>query len=491
MLLRPLLQAHSENLQARNLLGIALTGQGRLTEANKEYREILRLDPHFYPALKNLAINEIHLNQFSAAERDFRAALALAPKDPVVHMYLGSLAYRRNDFRSAAHHLLASGQLLHHDANLRLELADSYFHTGERLAGRDMIERLSPQSLSPSQRFVAGYLLAREGFCTGAAPFFQSVPTHDPDSYDAGFNLALCEVEAKQYTQAIQVLKALRAQGHKTTDVDNLLAQAYEGNHQLQEAFNILLKATALAPEDEKYYLDLAKLCIDRRAYDTGVKIISAGLRQLPDDSHLLIERGVLYALWGKLDLAEQDYERAIRVSPDARDKAYAGLALAYLQTGDLSRAIQFLRRRTQEKPNDAFLLLLLGDALVQSGVHPGDPGFRQAQAALERSIKLDPSFARARLDLARIYLKEGRVDDAIVELDHARGLEPKNVAIYALLAVAYRRKGENRQATAMLETVKELNESKSRHDLRTFERTRPVGPSQESTAGLAPPTQP
>ena len=100
-ILRPLLTAEPGNLKALNLLGIALTQQGDLTGANREYRKALEIQPRFFAALKNLAANEFNLRDMESSEKHFREAAAMAPEDPVVNAFLGQMAFSRNDFAGA------------------------------------------------------------------------------------------------------------------------------------------------------------------------------------------------------------------------------------------------------------------------------------------------------------------------------------------------------------------------------------------------------
>src|SRR5207247_1269077 len=60
-LLEKLLAASPKDLKARNLLGIALLNSGRRPDALAQFRKAFDADPTFYPALKNLAINELAL----------------------------------------------------------------------------------------------------------------------------------------------------------------------------------------------------------------------------------------------------------------------------------------------------------------------------------------------------------------------------------------------------------------------------------------------
>ena len=107
--LEPLVQREPRNLKALNLLGIALTAAGRFDAADARFREALKIDGTFYPALKNLAINAFNRNRITQAQRDFEAVLKLAPGDEVAHLHLGEIRFIRKDCRSALPHYEKSG----------------------------------------------------------------------------------------------------------------------------------------------------------------------------------------------------------------------------------------------------------------------------------------------------------------------------------------------------------------------------------------------
>ena len=479
MLLQSVIRADADNLKAHNLLGIAMTGKGDLARANEQFRRALKIDPQFYPALKNLAINELTLKDAAAAERDFTAALKLAPNDPITHTYLGEIAYGRRDYQKAATHLSTVGQLLLKDPNLTLHLTESFLETHEDERAADLLKRLNEQGLDPEKQFQAGVILARHEHYSQAAPFFQTVSDRFPDSYDAAFNLALCYVQMKRYPSAIEILERLRNRGRKTAELDNLLAEAYEDNKQTQEAINLLREATLLAPEDENNYLDLAALCIDHSAYELGIEVANVGLRYRPGSDRLVFQRGVLYALLNRFDRAEQDFDLASQMVPE-KDLAYVGLGLTYMQTSNLPKAVAVLRQRAREKPDDYVLQYLLGEALIRLGVNPGEPSLAEARAALEKSVRLYDGFSRSHIDLAKIYLKENRVDEAIKHLEKARRLNTNEKAVYSQRATAYRREGRTEEAAAMLAVVKKLNDEEREHSYRELVRIVKEGSAQD-----------
>ena len=121
-------------------------------------------------------------------------------------------------------------------------------------------------------------------------------------------------------------------------------------------------------------------------------------------------------------------------------------------------KAIAELRGRIQQAPNDATLQYLLGEALTRAGATPGEPPFDEAQQALQTSVRLNATFAPARVDLAKLYLKQNRIDEAIAQLEAARTLDPQNTSAYSQLAIAYRRAGDAAKASEMLTTLNRVN---------------------------------
>jgi len=478
-LLDNLLQSTPNNLKVRNLLGLALTGKGDLKKANEEFQAALGIDPGFYPALKNLAINELTLRQNSKAEKHFMAALKLAPHDPVSHAYLGALAFRRAEYKRAADHFREAGPLVLRIPSVRLDAVETYVEMGNEPTALNMLKQMNPSSLETGESFRAGVALARLYQYDEAIPFFRAVYTRFPDSYNTAFNLAICYVQTKRFPAAIEVLNTLRERKLKTAELFNLLATAYEGNKQTQQAIDALREAINLAPMDENNYLDFAALCADYEAYQLAIEILNVGLHYLQDSDRLTFQRGAIFAMMGQLDRAEQDFERASTLAPE-KDLAYVGLGIAYMQKSNLPQALEVLRRRTREKPNDYVLQYLLGEALIRHGLSPGGPDMAEAQTALEQSVRLNPSFSRSRIDLGKILLKQNRLEEAIKQLEVGRQLDPNDKAVYSQLAAAYRRKGDDQQTSAMLNMVTKLNDEQREREKRKLLRIVKTESSQE-----------
>jgi tetratricopeptide (TPR) repeat protein len=301
-----------------------------------------------------------------------------------------------------------------------------------------------------------GIGLTRSGNFVGAIPHLLAARGHVSDDYAAGFDLALCYVGTRQFKDAIQVLTGL-AGGSHDADVYNLLAQASVGDGQPQQALINLKKAAALTPQNEKLYLFVADACMDNH-YGLGLKVVDLGLRNLPQSSRLHYQRAMFFALVDQLDIAKQDFELAAKLEPRS-DIAYIAKAQEHLFTGNIPDAIRVAREGVKSGYGSAVLLTILGEALIRSGLVPGQPDFSEAEAALEKSVADRPNHAGAQIALGKLYLMENRLDKAIAHLEAGRQLEPSNPSSYSNLATAYRRRGNLEQAQQILMLLSDLNQ--------------------------------
>jgi len=303
-----------------------------------------------------------------------------------------------------------------------------------------------------------GILLTQQGRFSEAIPHFVKARGHVRDEYAANFNLALCYVATKQSAEAIPILKWLKATGQATPAVNNLLTQAYiaEGND--AKASRTFAEAVKQTPRDERLYLFIADACLDRGAYDFGLRALNLGIKNLPRSARLHYQRGVFLSFENDPDGAVADFELAEDLAPDT-GIAYMAAGQKALLEGNVAKAIRITHEGLQKGHKNYVLLAIFGDAVSRSGARPGDPEFSEAEAALKESIAEHPSYGDSHAILGELYLSGDDVDDAITELQQARELDPGNASVYSHLAIAYRRKGNLQAAEQMLGVLAKLNQ--------------------------------
>ena len=322
--------------------------------------------------------------------------------------------------------------------------------TGQQSASNNV----DPQAEEELQK---GTALTRQGSFAEAIPHLLAALGRVANEYAAGVNLAICYIATDQPRQAIPILNDLRASGHDNADVNNLLAQAYIGDAQDQKGFEALERAASLNPSNEKLYMFVADACMGKQAYALGLKVAAVGLQHLPDSAQLHFERGMFLSLLDQFDKARGDFELARELAPQS-DIAFVAGAQEAMFEGNVDEAVRIAREGVKQGHENFLLLTLLGEALLRSGVAPGQSAFDEAQVALEKAVEERSNYPSSQLALGKIYLMENRLDDAVTHLEIAKRLNPGNPSVYSSLAVAYRRRGDLQNAESALATLAKLN---------------------------------
>jgi len=294
-----------------------------------------------------------------------------------------------------------------------------------------------------------------------AIPHLRAAVGRVSNDYAARFNLSLCLVATGQPKLAIPLLTGLRAAGHDNVDVNNLLAQAYVGDGQIQKALEVLQRASRLAPENEKLYLFVADACMDEQEYAVGLEMVDLGLHHLPNSAQLHYQHGMFLVLLDQLDAGKKDFDQASALAPET-DIAFLADTQKAMLDGDVPNAIRIAREAVKKGNHDYRLLTLLGEALLRSGIAPGEPEFKEAQEVLETAVAERPRYAGSQLALGKLALLDNRIDKAIAHLETARELNPNNASVYRNLAAAYRKRGDLQKAQDMLAVLAKMNEAQA-----------------------------
>lgn len=306
-----------------------------------------------------------------------------------------------------------------------------------------------------------GTALTRSGNFSDAIPHLLAAQGKVHNQYAASFNLALCYVGIGEYKRAISVLNDLHREDPEGADVENLLAQAYIGNGQPKEALASFEKAVFATPQNEKLFLLVADACMEHQEFSLGLKIVDSGLNNLPRSARLHYQRGMFLSQLDQFDRARTDFELASNLAAGS-EIGYLSAAYENLLAGNIADAIHQARDGINKGSQNPILLTVLGQALLRSGIVPGQREFSEAQTALEKAVSERPSDTGSQIALGQIYLAAGRLEDAVTHLEKARKMRPSQPAIYASLARAYQRRGDAQKAQEAFATLEMLNQAQA-----------------------------
>ena len=98
---REAIKINPDYADAHNNLGALLQNLKRYEEAEKEYREAIRINPNYADAHNNLGILLKNLKRYEEAEKEFREAIKINPNDADAHNNLGILLQNLNRYEEA------------------------------------------------------------------------------------------------------------------------------------------------------------------------------------------------------------------------------------------------------------------------------------------------------------------------------------------------------------------------------------------------------
>lgn len=439
--------------------GIALALMGKPEEAIEALKKALAIDPNDWVARRELGIVYWSQGLTQEAAQELEPVITLHPDDGPVNVILGQYQFEHKNYAQALVYLSRVPAQVVADSHLSLIEAEAQLKTGQTDEAGATVKRLIGRpDLTKGQTFELAWLLGQARLFKAAIEVFSQLPPDYPDEFRRNYGLALAYFGNGQYEKCASQLKVLLPRASTRPELFGLLGVAEEKSGHTKEAYDAFRQGILNNPADPQNYLNIATLACEHLNYELAVQILTSGIERIPKSHELFLSRGIAHTLRAEYALAQRDYDRAIELAP-SDPGSYLAKGLSQLEAGDLDRAIQSFKESLQREARNSRALYFIAEALIQKGVSPGTASFDQAKKATDMAISLDPSFAYAYRDRAKLELQAGETDRAIADLERARAVDPKSKSIAYLLARAYQQKGRASQADEMFAQVREESE--------------------------------
>jgi tetratricopeptide (TPR) repeat protein len=377
--------------------------------------------------------------------------------------------------------------------------------TGEAIATyQEVIRRRGTASKALAARDRIAAIQLSQHHLQEAQSLVSEVLNKSPHDGDALILRANIELERNDPADAVVDLRAALRDQPRSVSLHRTLARAYllKGDHALAE--EALRAAVELAPQEAVLKIELAQVLLQTDRAAQAVTLLEQTLQQSPGNSPLtevlaqayLAKRDLARARATAEDLqrllpdspkgyyvagliaqedhrmqdAQKSYERALELKPGAAE-ILAALARLALARGDATPAIGRLQAAIEHDPQNVQLIDLLGElylaakdlpraaelfkralsidpqwwlayrSLAQTRLASGDPA--GAMREYEDGIKAAPAQPQLTMELAGLYEKQGRIDEAIARYEalgkHAPRLEPLADNNIAMLLATYK----------------------------------------------------
>jgi Flp pilus assembly protein TadD len=397
-----------------NQIAIHYTQVQEFERAAEFFRKVLKLNPQFIPARKNLAVVLWFGGKKIEAETQFRNLLDVLPADPVPYLYLGLACHDRGRHSEARQHFAKAGDLAMRNPEVLPAVLNSYLAAGD------------PSIITPVVQFLS--------------------ESRDPQL--AARVAAVLNGNSKHESTiaALEKLDNLDAEGQL------LLAEAYDSRNMPERAYASYAKALAASPDDEKVYTALAAFASAHGNNRFGLEMLEKGLTRQPRSAQLLLHKGLLTAMEGDREAAAKSLKLAAAADPKWSVPVFA-FGVLQLEAGRVDDAVGTFRQAIRDFPQEHRAYYFCALALSRTA---GTGGSEQIQL-LEKAVELQPKDGKARTLLGQTYIGAGQLTKGIAELERVTRDDPKNATALYQLALAYRKAGNAGLAQQRMAAFREL----------------------------------
>ena len=477
------LERDPRNLEALLVLAGATRTSEEIDAAIRrldEARPSLGNDAKLYVALGILYLRNQDPTQ---AETTFKEALSREPKSIEAHTALGDFYVMKSDLVQAEREYQAGADLATVDSLARIKLADFYYRVAHKPEdAKRVLTEISAKATDSlrAQRRLAEISFAQERY-DETLKTLDGILKKNPSDLAAHVLRGRVHLAKGEPTEAIQEFQHALKLEPGSAEARYYVAIAYLKGGNREQARAEFKQATTLAPDFRDAVLALAQLNIQSGAVRPAIEDLETFVLKRPNEPGAYALLGSAYLANREPVKATETYRKITALAPkEARGPYLVGLALQAqgrraeakkefeaalsLAPGFVEPLANLTAMSMAEKAPDVALERVkqqivrvpasgaLQDLLGRVYLARGEPA--PAETALRKALALQPDLVDSYLTLGELYVKSGKYDQALAELNTALGRNPSNLFALMLSGSVHEVKGDIPRAQVAYEKV-------------------------------------
>ncbi len=375
-------------LQAKFNQGVALHQQGKLTEAERIYGEVLRQQPNHFDALHLLGVVAAQTRRTQRAVELIRKAIGVNKNVAAAHNNLGSALL---DLKRPAEALASYDRAI----ALKADLAEAYRNRGaalkdlkrpdDALASYDKAIALKPDYAEAYNNHGAA-LIELKRFEEALVSYDRAISLK-PDYAEAYYNRGTALKDLKRPADLLASYDRAIALKPDYADAYNNRGNVLSDLRRFADAVVSYDQAIAVKPGYAEAYCNRGNALLDLKRPADALASYDMAIASNPDFTEAYNNRGKALLDLKRSEEALASYDRAIALKPDFIE-AYCNRGAALKDLKRSEEALASYDRAIGLKPNYADAYKNRGNALRDLKRHP------EALASYDRAIALKPDLA-------------------------------------------------------------------------------------------------
>lgn len=271
------------------------------------------------------------VKNFSKAAEVLQEVLQRTPSSNKVHYYLGVIYEESGEFEKAReqYNLIGADSTYFKDAMLRQAL---YYYRAAQLGAAIGVLQMATMRAPKVEEFYPLLALMYEevGNLVAARTALERGARAMPKNVSLLYALAVVNDRLKDSNAALKLMRQVLALEPKNVSAINYIGYTYaERGVRLEEAEELLLRATALQPQDGFILDSLGWLYFKKNEYGKAQAILERAVQRVPNEPVVYWHLGELYAAMGRKADALRCYRQAISL---VRNKPSNDITIEKLQ---------------------------------------------------------------------------------------------------------------------------------------------------------------
>ncbi len=391
--------------------------QKQYEQSLQSYRIVRKADPKFDGVLTNLAIVQAALGQTADARETLKTSTN--PNiDAITWLNIGIAEERKNLFSEAEKAYRKAIELAPKNASAWHRLGANVLRTNRK----DEAENAFRQAIlfeprSPLSLLALGNIQRSNGKSFEAFESYQKATSYDPKFVEGWRAAAYLTLSSNRLASIDALQKVVALEPNAATDWA-LLGDALNKLNRNDEAEEALLKAEAISPENLTMLHALSSYFSRTGEYLKSLNFSERALKVDASNVHSWSNKGYSLLKLQRFPESIEALETAVRLRPDFAN-AWINLGEANLRSQQLSRAIAALDKALKIEPNAVDARSFQAQAYLQSGLTDN------AKQHVEMLLQRQPNLPAAWHLLAIINLTQGKQTEMVAAYLRLKGLQP------------------------------------------------------------------
>ena len=458
--------------------GDAQTALGLAKEAEASYEGALALRPGSLDALYGKARVVAQQRRFDDASQLVDRALAADPNSTKTLLLKGEILQGQQKIDEAIAVYRTAVKGAPEDQTAQITLGMALIFTKQLDAAKEQLDViLKKWPKDPKAQYLLAVMQYNRGDYKASLDAVQKVTSADPDfapaiALTASIQYALGSyLPAEANAQRFVSIYPLSIYGRKLLSV--ILVREGQSAKAL-EALGPVLAAPEL---DDPQIFAIAGAAA-AAVGDTGraSQYLAKASQLDPANTTLRRAYGMESLASGNADAAVSAFESVLALDRDSVE-TNSLLVLSHVGKKDFKTALAMTQALIDKHPKEAAYLNLLG------GVYLAMADVPQARATFEKAAELQPDWAPAALNLAKLDLGANRPDDAKKRLTTVASKDPRNIDVHYLLSEIDASQGRFLESRQWLESTAKANPDAMGPRARLVSALLAAGETQQAVA--------